>query len=512
MQKKAVRKLGDSQASSELKRTALKEMQVKQERKQEIETIGITVKKEDDFSEWYTQVVVKSGLADYSAVSGCMVIRPLGYAIWDKIKTVCEQRLKKMGAQSSYFPLLIPESLLKKEAEHVQGFTPEVAWVTHGGNTKLNEKLAVRPTSEAIMYDSYSKWIRSWRDLPLKLMQWNNVLRWEFEHPVLLLRTREFLWVEGHTAFATKQEAEQEMKEVMALWKEVCENYLALYGISGTKTEKQKFAGAERTETIEYYLPNGKMLQGPDAHYDGQKFAKAYSISFLDKDGSTKNVFQNTWAITTRMIGALVAVHSDNKGLVLPPNLAPNKLVIVPILFEDSKKEVLAECKKIAAELKEFAPILDDREGYTPGWKFNEWELKGIPVRIEFGPRDLKAKNAVVARRDTGEKKTVAIKDISKAVAEMLNKMQMDLLKKSKKLAEDNIIEAKTLNELVKAVNEKKAVLATICANPECEDWIKDKTGGAGTRNIPFGSKKPSGKCVHCGKPAVVTALFAKSY
>jgi prolyl-tRNA synthetase len=494
------------------KKSAKKEESQQKQKKQEIETIGITVKKEEDFSEWYTQVVVKSGLADYSAVSGCMAIRPLGYAIWDKIKNVCESRLQKMGVQTAYFPLFIPESLLKKEAEHVQGFTPQVAWVTHGGDTKLNEKLAIRPTSEAIMYDSYSKWIRSWRDLPLKLMQWNNVVRWEFEHPTLLLRTREFLWVEGHTAFATKEEAEKEMKEVMALWKDVCENYLALYGILGTKTEKQKFAGAERTETLEYYLPNGKMLQGPDAHYDGQKFAKAYDISFLDKDGITKNVFQNTWAITTRMLGALVAVHSDNKGLVLPPALAPNKAVIVPILFEDSKKEVLVECRKIAAELKEFAPILDDRDGYTPGWKFNEWELKGMPVRIELGPRDLKAKNAVVARRDTGEKKTVAIKDISKAVAEMLEKMQSDLLKNSKRLLEQNFTEPKNMSELVKAIENKKAALIQVCSDSKCEDWIKDKTGGASSRNIPFSTKKAIGKCIHCGKQAAYFAVFAKSY
>ena len=259
---------------------------------------GITVKKEDNFSEWYTQVVYKSGLADYSSVSGCMVIRELGYAIWDNIKKICEEKLYNLGVKPAYFPLFIPESLLKKEAAHVKGFSPEVAWVTYGGNTKLGERLAVRPTSEAIMYDSYSKWIRSWRDLPLKLCQWNNVVRWEFKHPVLLMRTREFLWIEGHTVFATQKEAEKEIKDIMAVWKDVCENYLALYGIAGQKTEKEKFAGAVYTQSIEYYSPNGKAVQGPDAHYDGKNFAKAYNIRFVDKDEKIKYPHQNTWAIT----------------------------------------------------------------------------------------------------------------------------------------------------------------------------------------------------------------------
>lgn len=478
----------------------------------EKEEIGITVKKDDDFSEWFTQVVTKSELADYSAVSGCMVIRPLGMSVWNSIRAACEPQLQKMGVKHSYFPVFIPESLLKKEAEHVEGFTPECAWVTQGGHTKLGEKLAIRPTSEAIMYDSYSKWIRSWRDLPLKLMQWNNVVRWEFKHPVLLMRTREFLWVEGHTVFASKQEAEQEGKQVMKLWKDVCENHLALYGIGGVKTEKEKFAGAERTESIEYFIPNGRMAQGPDFHFDGQRFAKAYNITFLDQNGKTKHPFQNTWAISTRMIGVLVAVHGDDKGLVLPPRLAPNKIVIVPIVFEDSKKEVLNFAKKLAKELEEFSPILDDRDGYTPGWKFNEWELKGIPVRLEVGPKDLKNNQVVLVRRDTGEKKTVKTSEAKKAIKQELEKMQKNLLEKSKKLTQANIVKASTMNELIKAVNNKKAVLAPVCNTPECEDYIKEKTEGATARNIPYDSPKPSGKCVQCGKTAKATALFAKSY
>jgi prolyl-tRNA synthetase len=486
-------------------------MPAKKQAKEEEKQLGITVKKSEDFSEWFTQVVTKSGLADYSIVSGCMVIRPLGMALWDKIRAVCEPRLKAMGVHHSYFPLFIPESLLTKEAKHVEGFSPECAWVTHGGHTKLGEKLAVRPTSEAIMYDSYSKWIRSWRDLPMKLMQWNNVVRWEFKHPTLLMRTREFLWVEGHTAFAAKEEAEQEIKGIMSLWKDVCTNELALHAMHGRKTEKEKFAGAEYTESLEFFVPNGRMAQGPDAHSDGQNFAKAYNITFLDKDGRTNFVYQNTWAISTRMVGVLVAVHGDDKGLVIPPALAPNKVVIVPILFDETKKDVLAACKKLAKDLESFAPLLDDRDEYTPGWKFNEWELKGVPVRIEFGPKDLKAGHAVLVRRDTGEKKTVKLGDIKKTITEMLAGMQKDLLAKSKRMTEANIADVKSMTELVKVIKDKKVGRAPFCNVPSCEDYIKEKTDGASTRGILV-DKKPVGNCVHCGKPAKVIVHIAKSY
>jgi len=479
---------------------------------EEKKDVGITVKKQEDFSEWYTQAVSKSGLADYSSVSGCMVIRELGYAIWDNIKKICEEKLYKLGIKPAYFPLFIPESLLKKEAAHVKGFSPEVAWVTHGGNTKLGEKLAIRPTSEAIMYDSYSRWIRSWRDLPLRLCQWNNAVRWEFKHPVLLMRTREFLWTEGHTVFATPKEAEKEIKDIMDIWKDVCENYLALYGISGQKTEKEKFAGAVYTQSIEYYSPSGKAAQGPDAHYDGQNFAKAYDIKFIDKDEKIKYPFQNTWAITTRMVGIMVAVHGDNKGLVIPPKIAPNKIVIIPIYTGNEKKKILAEAGKLKDMLKEFNPILDDREEYTPGWKFNEWELKGIPLRLEFGPKDLKEKQAVVVRRDTAKKIPVKLAQLKKTVPKMLADMQDDLFKKSKKMMLDNVVEVKNMDELKKAVKDKKIAKAKFCNETKCEDNIKDKTGGATTRGIPLGSKKPAGKCVYCSKPAKVWVHIAKAY
>jgi prolyl-tRNA synthetase len=479
--------------------------------KEDEKQMGITVKKDADFSEWFTQVVTRSELADYSIVSGCMVIRPLGMALWDTIRAACDPKLKTMGVKHSYFPLFIPESLLKKEAAHVEGFTPECAWVTHGGDTKLGERLAVRPTSEAIMYDSYSKWIRSWRDLPLKLMQWNNVVRWEFKHPTLLMRTREFLWVEGHTAFATREESQQEIKDIMALWMDVCQNTLALHPLHGRKTEKEKFAGAEGTESLEFFVPNGRMAQGPDAHADGQNFAKAYDIKFLDKDGKMQQVFQNTWAISTRMVGVLVAVHGDDKGLVIPPVLAPNKAVIVPILFEDTKKDVLAACEKLKNDLAAFAPILDDRDGYTPGWKFNEWELKGIPIRVELGPKDLKAGQVVLVRRDNGEKKIVKIAEAAKTIETLLGTMQKDMLARSKKMTEAAIVDVKSLADLDKAIKDKKVGRGPFCNEPSCEDLIKEKADGVSTRGILM-DKKASGNCIQCGKPAKVVVHFAKSY
>ncbi len=475
---------------------------------------GITAKKEEDFSEWYTQIVVKSGLADYSAVSGCMVLRPLGYAVWEKIVAEVDKRLKKLGIKNAYFPLFIPESLLSKEAKHVEGFSPEVAWVTQGGDTKLGERLAVRPTSEAIMYDSFSKWIRSWRDLPLRLNQWNNVVRWEFKHPVLLLRTREFLWNEGHTAFATREDAEKEIVEILSLYKEVCEDCLALYGIAGRKTEKEKFAGAEYTCSLEYLMPNGRGVQGPDAHFDGQNFAKAYNIKFVDKEGKERLPWQNTWALTTRMIGVMVAMHSDNKGLVLPPRLAPTQAVIVPIFSEKDKEKVLKKARALRDKLSEkFSIEVDEREGYTPGWKFNEWELKGVPVRIEIGPKDIAKKQVILVRRDTGKKEAVKAELAEKRVADSLEEMQKELLKKSKDFIESSIAKPKTWEAALQAINKKKIVLMPFCGETGCEDWIKDKTGGASARCIPFEQPKQlKEKCLHCGKPAKFLVYFAKSY
>jgi prolyl-tRNA synthetase len=476
------------------------------------ENVGLSVKKSEDISKWYTEVIQKSEMADYSDVSGCIVFRPYAYAIWEKIVKAVDDRIKAMGVKNAYFPLFIPEKLLKKEEDHVEGFSPEVAWVTHAGDTKLDERLAVRPTSETIMYASYKNWIRSWRDLPLKVNQWNNVVRWEFQHPVPFLRTREFLWNEGHTVFATKEEAEKEVTDILNMYDDVLKDYFALYGVKGRKTEKEKFAGAKYTQSIELFLPNGRAIQGPDAHHDGQNFAKAFDIKFLDKNEKEQYAWQNTWAISTRMIGVMIMVHGDDKGLVLPPKLAPLEIAIVPIMFKDSKEKVVKKAKEIMTKLKDYTVKLDDREEYSAGWKFNQYEMKGVPIRIEIGPKDIEKDQVVIVRRDTLKKDFVPIKDLNEFVKKTMESIQNNLYKKSKKSMEENITEVKNLDEFKKAIDDKKLAKALFCGEPSCEELIKDATGGASSRNIPFGQKLVTGKCVNCGKQAKVSAIFGKSY
>ncbi len=475
--------------------------------KDEAKSVGITAKKGEDFSEWYSQLVIKSELVDYTSVSGCFAFRPYGYSIWEKISGEVDKRLKKMGVKNVYFPLFIPEKLLRKEQEHVKGFAPEVAWVTEAGNTKLDERLAVRPTSETIMYESYSKWIRSWRDLPLKYNQWNNVVRWEFKHPTPLIRTREFLWCEGHTAFATRQEAEQEITEMMALWKDVTENLLALKGVSGRKSEAEKFAGAVASYSIEFLLPNGKAAQGPDAHFDGQNFAKAFEITFLDKNGKKGYAWQNTWAITTRMIGILAMAHGDDKGLVLPPRIAPIQAVIVPIMFDESKEKVVEEAFKIQKQLKGISSVVDDRDEYTPGWKFNEWELKGVPVRIEVGPRDLKNKQAVIVRRDTGQKETVKLDRLKDSAAKTLDEIQKALLEKSEAFFLKNTSEASSIKEIEYAAKSGRVAKGYFCESEKCEAEVK-KTEA---KSLCLEVQGREGSCAVCGKEGRL-AYFGKSY
>jgi len=472
---------------------------------------GISAEK-DEFSEWFSQLMLKAELADYTDVSGAMVFKPVAYSIWEKIKEETDKRFKKLGIQNTYFPLFIPEKLLNKEKEHVKGFSPEVAWVTHAGNTKLSERLAIRPTSEAIMYPSYAKWIRSWRDLPLKYNQWNNVVRWEFKHPIPFLRTREFLWNEGHTVYATKKEAEKEKNQIIKIYKNVCENFLALPSLVGKKTEKEKFAGAEYTVSMEFLMPNGKAIQGPDFHYDGQNFAKAYGIKFLDELGKRQYVHQNTFAISTRMLGVTFAIHSDKKGLVLPPKIAPNNVVIVPILFEDSKQKVLKKAEEIMKRLSKYNAFVDTREEYKPGFKFNEWELKGIPIRIEIGPRDIEKNQVIVVRRDTLEKETIKVSNLDKKISSLLEDIQENLFEKAKKLLFDNIVEVKNLDGLQKAIENKKIVLTPLCSSRECEDMLKYKSQGAKVLIIPDSQPEKQGKCVVCGKNADYFAYVGKSY
>ena len=478
---------------------------------------GLTATREGNFSEWFAQLIKKAELADYSSVSGCVVFRPKSYQIWEKLKSAIDKEFKKMGIQNSYFPLFIPEKLLAKESKHVEGFTPEVAWVTHAGKTKLKEKLAVRPTSEAIMYDSYSKWIRSHNDLPLKLNQWNNVVRWEFKHPVPFLRTREFLWNEGHNVYSNAKDVEKDRKAVMKIYHDFMKDYMALPSLPGKKSDKEKFAGAEATYSFELMLPNGKAIQGPDYHDDGQNFSKAYDISFLDEKGQRQFAFQSTYAITTRMLGVMFAIHSDNNGLVIPPKLAENKVVIVPILFDKTKSKVLAEAKEIKKSLARFNPILDIREDVSPGWKYNEWELKGIPIRIEVGPKDIASKTVTIAKRtSTGNKKfSVKISQLEKQIPSLLDEIQDELYKKAEKLLKSSMASAKSMNDVVKAVKNKKIVLAPVCGSSACEDIIKHKTGGAKTLNAPLNQKPFSlkaKKCIACSKKAAYQIYIGKSY
>ncbi|MEK6830492.1 MAG: proline--tRNA ligase [Nanoarchaeota archaeon] len=472
---------------------------------------GITAEK-DEFSEWFTQIMLKAELADYSDVSGSIIFKPTAYEIWEKLKSIVHDEFKKINIKNVYFPLLIPEKFLKKEEQHVKGFSPEVAWVTEVGDTKLNERLAIRPTSEAIMYPSFSKWIRSYKDLPLKLNQWNNVLRWEFKHPIPFLRTREFLWNEGHTAYANKEEAEKEKDEIIEIYDKVCREFLALPSLIGKKTEKEKFAGAEYTISMEFYMPNGKAIQGPDFHYDGQNFAKAYDITFLDKTGEKQYVYQNTFAITTRMLGVMFAVHSDKKGLILPPKIAPNKIAIIPIFDEKNKSKVLNEAEKIRKNLEEFNPIIDKREEYRPGYKFNEYELKGIPIRIEIGPKDIAKKQSVIVRRDNGKKEFVKINKLKPAIEKLLEDIQNSLFKKAEKLLNDNVVEADSFKALESAIKNKKIALASLCDSKDCEDNLKFKTNGAKVLNIDESKKIKNQKCVVCGKKANYIGRVGKSY
>lgn len=472
--------------------------------------LGLTVKKSENISEWYTQVITKADLIDYTDVSGCIVFKPYCYDIWDTVKNETDKRFKKVGIKNCYFPIFIPEKFLTKEEEHIEGFAPEVAWVTHAGSSKLNERLAIRPTSETIMYPSFKKWIRSWKDLPLRLNQWNNVVRWEFKNPVPLMRSREFLWNEGHTVFATKAEAEAEKDEIIGIYQEILKDYMGIYGIPGFKTEKERFAGAEYTCSIEFFLESGKSIQGPDFHHDGQKFSKAFDISFLNQEGKREYAWQNTFAITTRMLGVLFMMHGDDKGLVLPPKLAPHQAVIIPILFEKTKDIVLKKANELAKKL-DIRVLVDDRDYYTPGWKYNEWEFKGVPLRIELGPRDLENKQVVLVRRDTGEKEIVKWINLKKKTELVLEDIHRSLYERSKKIVETNLVKVKDWKEFLKAEKEKKWIKAMHCGSAKCEEEIKDKTQGVKTNCIPFDQPK-LGKCVHCGKDAKYEVLFSKSY
>ena len=468
---------------------------------------GLKVKKSDDLSEWYTQVVQKAELADYSPIKGFMVIRPNAYAIWEKIQEEFNKVLDKKKVRNAYFPLLIPDSFFKKEAKHAEGFAPELAYVE---GREEGEKLALRPTSETIIYDSYSKWIRSWRDLPFKLNQWCNVIRWEVKQTKPFLRTREFLWQEGHCVFENEKDADKDMNEMIGEYQKLIGELLAVPTFIGRKSEKEKFPGAQTTMTIEALMSDGKALQCGTSHNLGQGFAKVFDVKFLDKDEKEKYGWQTSWGFSTRLIGALIMVHGDDKGLVLPPKVAENKVVIVPILFEDSKKKVLGKAGVIAKKLKEYNCILDDREEYKPGYKFNEWEMKGIPVRVEIGPKDLEKDTVVLVRRDTGDKKAIKIKDVDKEVDKALVDIQRNLFEKAKKFLDSRIDSAKDMAELNKKLKSGRIVKVYMKNDVGVEDLIKDETGGATSRIIE--EVEEAGNCIKSGEKVNTLGYISKSY
>lgn len=464
--------------------------------------------REENFSQWYTDVVLKTELVDYGPVKGTMVIRPYGYGVWELIQKEMDARFKATGHQNAYFPLLIPKSFLEREAEHVEGFAPEVAWVTRGGTEELAEPLVVRPTSETIICEMYAKWLQSWRDLPMMMNQWCNVVRWE-KATRPFLRTSEFLWQEGHTLHATAEEAQEETLKMLEVYREFAENVLAIPVFCGRKSEREKFAGAAATYSIEAMMQDGRALQAGTSHNLGQHFAKVFDIKFLDKDGSHKYAWQTSWGTSTRMIGAIVMVHGDERGLVLPPKVAPIQVVILPIAAH--KAGVLDKAYELKARL-EAAGIrvkVDDRD-QSAGWKFNEWEMRGVPMRMEVGPRDMENGQVVVVRRDTLEKEFLPMEGLETAIEERLQLVHDGLYQKALKLRESKTVDATNYEEF-KAGVEKGFVHAMWCGDEACEEQIKAETG-ATTRNMPFEQKPFSDVCVHCGKPAKYEIYFAKSY
>lgn len=481
----------------------------------ELKEIGITTTKESDFSEWYTQVVTKAGLVDYSPVKGFIILKPYGYRIWEIIKELLDKRLQESDHQNGFLPILIPESLLSKEKEHFTGFTPEVFWVTKAGNNELTDKLAVRPTSETLAYQIFSKWIMSYRDLPLKINFWNSALRAEIKATKPFIRNSEFLWQEGHTVHENRKGADAEVFLILDYYQCIIENFLAIPTIRGVKTEKEKFVGALYTTTLESLMPDGKALQMATSHNLGQNFSKPFEIRFLGRDSKQYFGWQTSWGLSWRVIGALVMMHGDNKGLILPPKIAPIQLVIVPIFKNKDRDIVIEESKKLLDELKkkEFRVILDDREEYTAGWKFNDWEIKGVPLRINIGIRDIKNKNLEIVRRDTGEKILINRDDCSDRVYFYLDQIQRFLFEKAKEIQDNNIVKVSDYEEMKIILREKGGfIIADWCGKEECENNIKNETG-ADIRLVPFNNKPDSeNKCIYCKAHSKKTVIFAKAY
>lgn len=461
-----------------------------------------------DFAQWYTDIVKKAELIDYSSVKGCVIMRPYAQAIWENIQHIMDGMFKETGHENVAMPLFIPESLLQKEKDHVEGFAPEVAWVTHGGSEKLEERLCVRPTSETLFCEHYAKIVRSWRDLPKLYNQWCSVVRWE-KTTRPFLRSREFLWQEGHTAHATAEEAQERTELMLNVYADFCEEVLAMPVVRGRKTDKEKFAGAEATYTIEALMHDGKALQSGTSHNFGDGFAKAFNIQFSDKDNQLKYVHQTSWGMTTRLIGAIIMVHGDNQGLVLPPKIAPVQVVIVPI--QQRKEGVLDKAFELKDRLSGFRVKVDDSDK-SPGWKFNECEMRGIPVRVEIGPKDIEANKAVLVRRDTHEKLEIALEELETRVAELLEQMQTQMLERAREHRDAHTYTALSLEELKDIADNKPGFIKAMwCGCQECEDKLKEESGVT-SRCMPFVQETLSDTCVYCGKPATKMVYWGKAY
>ena len=465
---------------------------------------------DEDFAQWYTDIVIKAELADYTDTKGCIAIKPYGYAIWENIQNYTDKKFKETGVENVYFPVLIPESLLQKEKDHVEGFAPEVAWVTEAGGEKLDERLCIRPTSETIISTMYSKWLKSWRDLPFVYNQWCSVLRWEKETRPFL-RSREFLWQEGHTIHETAKEAKERTMQMLNVYADVAENLLAIPVIKGIKTESEKFAGAEETYTIESMMHDGRALQSATSHYFGQNFTKPFDIKFQNREGKEEYAYQTSWGSSTRLIGALIMAHGDNRGLKLPPRVAPIQVVIVPIA--QHKAGVLDKVYEIKNTLSsELRVKVDDRDKYSSGYKFNYWEMKGVPIRLEIGPRDIENGECILVRRDTSEKVTIKLDNLKAELEKMLTSIHNNMFEECKNRLKEKTTVALSLDEFKNSMETNQGFIKAMwCGDEECENKIRELTG-AKSRCMPFEQEKISDKCVCCGKPADKMVVWGKQY
>ncbi|KAL5730976.1 proline--tRNA ligase [Ranunculus cassubicifolius] len=484
--------------------------------------LALSVKKDENFGEWYSEVVVSSEMIEYYDISGCYILRPWAMSIWKTMQTFFDAEIQMMEIKDCSFPVFVSQSALEKEKDHIAGFAPEVAWVTKSGKTDLDLPIAIRPTSETVMYPSYSKWIRGHRDLPLKLNQWCNVVRWEFSNPTPFIRSREFLWQEGHTAFATQLEADEEVLQILELYRRIYEEFLAIPVVKGKKSEREKFAGGLYTTSVEAFIPNtGRGVQGATSHCLGQSFAKMFDITFENDKKERKYVWQNSWAYSTRTIGVMVMVHGDDKGLVLPPKVASVQVIVVPVPYKDADTQaILDACTKYAKELKEagIRAETDLRENYNPGWKYSHWEMKGVPMRIEIGPKDMDKKQVRIVRRDNGTKEDIPMSSLVERVTEILDNIQQSLFDVAKQKRDSCVTVVKTWEEFIKALSEKKLILAAWCDEEVVEEDVKTRTkgeaGAAKTLCTPFEQPElPEGTiCFASGKPAKTWTYWGKSY